>query len=365
MGNMVQQQDFIFYTTNSGDINIRAIVEDDTIWLTQKQLAMLFRVEANTITYHIQEIFNSNELEQSSTTRKIRVVQTEGSRNIHREILHYNLDMIIAVGYRVNSYRATQFRIWATKMLKEYLIKGFVLDDDRLKQGETLFGKDYFDELLERIQEIRASERRFYQKITDIYKECSADYDKNSPITKDFYAHAQNKLEYAIINMTSAEIIKERANHNLPNMGLTTWKKQKEKGKIYTYDVTVAKNYLNEDEISNLNRLVSQFLDFAEGFAKRGKVMYMQDWADKLNNFLKLNEYAVLQNYGSVSKSIADNFAKKEYKKYKPAQDKLHKSDFDKVVEEINQTKKLPKHRKEVLSSFNQNLKKAINWKQE
>ena len=240
------------------------------------------------------------------------------------------------------------------------------MDDERLKQGKTLFGKDYFDELLERIRGIRASEKRFYQKVTDLYIKCSYDYDKNSPITKQFFAHAQNKLEYAVVGMTAAEIIDMRANYKLPNMGLTTWKNQKSGGKILQSDTTVAKNYLTEDEISKLNRLVNMFLDYAENLAEKGKEMSMQDWASKLDVFLEFNEYEILSDYGGISKVSADNTAKLNYEKYKPIQDAVHLSDFDKVVKEIAETGKLPSEKKQSpennISDFNKKLRQALDY---
>ncbi len=336
------EKDFIVYASDDGNINVRVLIdkENETIWLNQKQLATLFDVTPQNITTHLRNIFETQELEEISTCKEILQVQIEGNRKIKRNTKHYNLDVIISLGFRINSYKATKFRIWARETLKEYTIKGFVLDDDRLKQGENLFDKDYFDELLERIRDIRASEKRVYRKIIEIYHICSADYDPNSPITRTFYAHAQNKLEFAVIGMTAAEIIKERANYKLPHMGLTTWKQQKTEGKIYTYDVVVAKNYMTEEEISNLNLLVDQFLDFAEGLARRKVVMYMKDWAEKLNDFLKLNEYEVLQNFGKVSADIAKNFAIEQFNLYKPTQEKNHKTEFDKFVEKTKRRKR-------------------------
>jgi hypothetical protein len=345
MANDVSEQDknFLFYTSNDGVINIQVIIEGETIWTTQKGMATIFDVNVPAISKHLNNIFLEGELEYNSTVSKMEIVQIEGKRQVLRNTEHYNLDAIIAVGYRVNSFKATQFRIWATKILKEYLVKGFSMDDDRLKQGKTLFGKDYFDELLERIREIRASERRFYQKVTDLYIECSYDYNPNSPTTHEFFAHAQNKLEYAITGMTAAQIIQERANHNLPNMGLNTWSGQGRGSRIIRKDVTVAKNYLTEDEISNLNMLVNMFLDFAANLAKKGNKMSMFDWHQKLDSFLKFNEYQVLQNYGMVKKEIADKLAIDEYNKYKSIQDKEYLSDFDKAVETIRTKQKLKK----------------------
>jgi hypothetical protein len=273
-----QQSDFILYTGNDGKVNIDVFVQDENVWLTQKAMGLLFGVESHTITYHLKEIFNSGELDEKATTRKIRVVQNEGERQVTRKLDFYNLDAIISAGYRVNSYQATQFRIWATRTLKEYIIKGFVLDDERLKQGNQVFGKDYFDELLERIREIRASERRFYQKITDIYA-LSVDYDKNAPITKEFFTTVQNKLHWAITGKTAAEIIYASADAAKIYMGLTTWKKSPD-GKILKSDVTVAKNYLSENHIRELNRIVSAYLDLAENRAERQILMKMGNYSD-------------------------------------------------------------------------------------
>ncbi len=270
--------DILLYTDTNGKVKIEVIFEEETFWLSQKKMAELFGVESHTVTYHLKEIYQSGELMAKATTRKFRVVQREGNRDVNREIDFYNLDAIIAVGYRVNSHRATQFRIWATATLKEFIIKGFVLDDERLKQGKR-FGKDYFDELLERIREIRASERRFYQKITDIYKECSMDYAKDDPQTLTFYKTVQNKLEWAITGKTAAEIIQSRADAEQPNMGLQTWKNAPN-GKVLKSDVSVAKNYLIEKEIKELERIVSMYLDYAELQASRNIPMKMADWVE-------------------------------------------------------------------------------------
>ncbi len=332
---MDEQNKFIFYASKDGDLSIKVYVEDENIWVTQLGITEIFDVSKSTISEHLKNIFEEGELDKDSTVRNFRTVQKEGIREVTRNIDYYNLDAIISVGYRVNSYKATQFRIWATSVLREYLLKGFAMDDSRLKQGKALFGKDYFDELLERIRDIRASERRFYQKVTDIYIQCSFDYDPNSSTTRDFFAHAQNKLEYAVIGITAAQIVQERANHNLPNMGLNSWSGQGAGGKIIQRDVVVAKNYLTENEISDLNRLVNMFLDFAENIAKKGKKMSMADWHHRLDGFLNFNEYQVLQNYGVIKKEIADKLAIEEYKKFKPIQDREYLSDFDKAVERI------------------------------
>jgi len=326
----MNQLQVLFYETPQGKISLEVFYEDETFWLSQKKMAELFGVEVHTINYHLKEIFRSGELEETSTIRKFRIVQTEGSREVSREIDFYNLDAIIAVGYRVNSKEATQFRIWATRTLKEFIIKGFVLDDDRLKQAKN-FGKDYFDELLERIREIRASERRFYQKITDIYADCSIDYDPQAPLTRGFYKKVQNKLHWAITGHTAAELIHDRANAKKPNMNLTTWKNAPE-GKILKVDVKVAKNYLQEDELKALNRIVTMYLDYAENQAERQIPMRMGDWIQKLDAFLQFNDYRVLDDAGKISNKLAVKKAEKEYEKFRPVQDKLYESDFDKLV---------------------------------
>ena len=327
---------FMFYSSKDGTSNIQVVIEDETVWATQKSMSEIFDVDVSGITKHLKNIFDSHELPENSNVQKLHIA------NSAKRVKFYSLDVIISVGYRVNSYKATQFRIWATGILKEYLIKGFAMDDDRLKQGKTLFGKDYFDELLDRIREIRASERRFYQKVTDIYQQCSYDYDKNSPTTKNFFANAQNKLEYAVVGMTAAEILKARADYNLPHMGLTTWSNQQTGGKILKKDITIAKNYLTRDEIDDLNRLVTMFLDYSENLAKKGKMMSMEDWQQKLDVFLSFNEYEVLENYGSIKKQTADSLVKIEYDKFRPIQDIEYKSDFDKTIEVIKTTGKLP-----------------------
>ncbi len=328
--------DLIFYTTNDGNIKIDVVYEDDTFWLNQKQLAELFSVQVPAITKHIKNILEDGELTEA-TISKMEIVQAEGKRNVKRIVDFYNLDMVIAVGYRVNSKEATQFRIWATKVLTEYLIKGFAMDDERLKQGKK-FGKDYFDEQLERIREIRASERRFYQKLTDIYKECSIDYKQNDEVTQTFYKTVQNKLHFAITGNTAPEIIHSRVDADKANMGLTSWKNSP-KGKILKSDITVAKNYLNEDEIDELNRIVTMYLDFAELQAKRGVLMKMQDWVIKLDAFLTFNSYELLQDLGKVSKKVADTLAASEYDKFRVKQDREYLSDFDQELVQLKKSK--------------------------
>ncbi|MBN2635907.1 MAG: virulence RhuM family protein [Prolixibacteraceae bacterium] len=326
--------EIILYSTPQGEIKIEVFLQDETVWLTQRAMGELFGVSKKTISEHLVNIYKSNELQREATVRKIRTVQKEGEREVARNLDFYNLDAIISVGYRVNSHQATQFRIWATKTLKEFLIKGFVLDDERLKQGKKLFGKDYFDELLERIREIRASERRFYQKITDIYAECSIDYQPKSEITQVFYKTVQNKMHWAITGQTAAEIISSRAKAELPNMGLTTWKNSP-KGKVLKSDVSVAKNYLNKKEIDELNRIVTMYLDYAENQAARQIPMSMKDWVQKLDAFLQFNDYSVLKNTGSISAEIAKELATKEFEKFRVIQDEDYESDFDKEVKRI------------------------------
>jgi len=333
-----EKNDIIFYNTPAGDVKIEVIFNDETFWLTQKRMSELFGVESNTITYHLKEIFKSAELDEKATTRKIRVVQKEGNRNVNRYIDFYNLDAIIAVGYRVNSFQATQFRIWATKTLREFIVKGFVLDDERLKQGKR-FGKDYFDELLERIREIRASERRFYLKITDIYEQCSIDYNKDADITQTFFKTVQNKLHFAISGKTAAQIIAERADANKPHMGLQTFRNAPS-GKVLKGDISIAKNYLVEKEIKELERIVTMYLDFAELQASRQVAMKMTDWISRLDAFLQFNEYQLLKDAGKVSHEVAMRLAEKEYEKFRIIQDRLFESDFDKEIKKIKSAKK-------------------------
>lgn len=331
------QQHFpvIFYSTLAGDVKIEVVFNDETFWLTQKRMAELFSVESNTITYHLKEIYKTGELEEGATTRKIRVVQKEGNRDVSRELEFYNLDAIIAVGYRVNSHQATQFRIWATRTLREFIIKGFVLDDERLKQGKY-FGKDYFDELLARIREIRASERRFYLKITDIYEQCSIDYNKDAELTQTFFKTVQNKLHFAISGKTAAQIIAERADADKPNMGLTTWKNAPD-GKVLKTDIGIAKNYLIEKEIKELERIVVMYLDFAELQASRQIPMKMADWISRLDAFLQFNEYQILKDAGKVSHAVAIELVEKEYEKFRVIQDHDFVSDFEKEAKRLAQ----------------------------
>ena len=331
---------FMFYAASGGAVKVQVMLGDETVWASQKGMAEIFDVDVRTINEHLQNIYKSEELDSSTTIRKFRIVVDSGN---DYDVNFYNLDAIISVGYRVNSVQATQFRKWATLVLKEYLIKGYVLDDDRLKQGNKLFGKDYFDDLLEKIREIRASERRFYQKITDIYAQCSVDYDKDSPISQQFYAHVQDKLHFAIHGHTSAELIKLRADASKPHMGLYSYKNVAKGGKVTKLDVTVGKNYLNQEELDSMNRLVSMYLDWAENFARRQKLLTMKDWAEKLDGFLQFNAYDVLENYGHTRRDVAEKHAINEYEKFRVIQDVEYRSDFDEVVDAIKIKKQLPK----------------------
>lgn len=324
--------EIILYSTPQGDKKIEVYFQDENFWLTQKAIAELFGVETPAISKHLANIYESGELRQEATLSILETVRQEGARTVKRKMEYYNLDAIIAVGYRVNSYQATQFRIWATKTLKEFIIKGFVLDDERLKQGKA-FGKDYFAELLERIHEIRASERRFYQKITDIYT-LSADYDKDAPITKEFFAMVQNKLHWAITGKTAAEIIYSGADATRIFMGLTTWKEAPD-GKILKSDVTIAKNYLSEKHIKELNRIISAYLDLAENRAERQILTKMEDWVSFLHNFLELSNYPILEDKGKVSALEAKLRAEQEYEIYRKIQDENYVSDFDKEIKRI------------------------------
>lgn len=331
----MEKFEILLYATPEGKANIEVFFENETFWLSQKKLADLFNVDVRTINEHLQNIFKTNELEKDSTIRNFRIVQKEGEREVSRTVEFYNLDAIIAVGYRVNSSEATRFRIWSTKTLREYIIKGFVMDDERMKQGAH-FGKDYFEELLERIREIRASERRFYQKITDIYAQCSVDYDPKADITQVFYKTVQNKLHWAITGHTAAELIAERAKASDLNMGLTTWKNSPA-GKILKTDVSVAKNYLQEKELDELNRIVGMYLDYAENQARRQIAMSMKEWVERLDAFLQFNEYKVLKDAGKISHAIAVKLAEQEFEKYRVQQDALYESDFDKVLKQKKQ----------------------------
>ena len=327
---MTDNQQFLLYTAPDGAVKVEVFFKDETAWLTQKALAELFGVKVPAINKHLKNIFGSGELVENAV---ISILETTAADGKNYQTRYYNLDAIIAVGYRVNSYQATRFRIWATKTLREFIVKGFVLDDERLKQGKRVFGKDYFDELLERIREIRASERRFYQKITDIYA-LSADYDLQAPITKDFFATVQNKLHWAITGQTAAELIYSSADAAKVNMGLATWK-QAPRGKILKSDVAVAKNYLNEAHIKELNRIVSAYLDLAENRAERGIVTRMAEWVEFLNRFLELSNYPLLQDKGKVSALEAKLKAETEYEVFRQRQDREYISDFDREIKRL------------------------------
>ena len=323
--------EFLTFELQSKQDSIEVRYEDETIWLTQKMMATLFDVSVKTINEHLKNIYNEGELERESTIRKFRIVQTEGGRKVSREIDHYSLDAVISVGYRVNSIRATQFRRWATQVLKQFAIRGYVIDKKRMENG-TALGEDYFERLLEEIREIRLSERRFYQKITDIYA-TSIDYDAKAPMSQKFFATVQNKMHFAVTGHTAGELIAARADSDKPHMGLTSWEGSPD-GKILRTDVSVAKNYLTKEELESLGRIVSAFLDFAEDFAKRRIPMTMEDWAQRLDSYLQLTGREVLQNAGSVSRKDAIRHAESEFEKYRIVQDRLYESDFDKLVEE-------------------------------
>lgn len=326
--------ELILYESPEGKVRVEVHHEDETFWLSQRQMADLFGVEVPTVIHHLKEIHSSGELAEETTTRKFQVVRTEGNRSVSREIAHYNLDAVISVGYRVNSTQATRFRIWATNTLREFIVKGFVLDDERLKLNKR-FGKDYFDELLERIREIRASERRFYLKITDIYEQCSIDYDSSAETTQTFFKTVQNKLHWAVTSKTAAEIIAERADAEKPSMGLTAWKNAPD-GKVIKSDVSVAKNYLIESEIEELERIVSMYLDYAENQAARQIPMKMAAWVQKLDAFLAFNEYEVLTNAGQVSTTVGKRLAEEQYAKYRVRQDQTFESDFEREVKRLH-----------------------------
>ena len=331
--------EYLTYVASVGDQqdSIEMCYEDENIGLTQKMMATLYDVDVRTINEHIKKIYSDSELEEDSTIRNFRIVQTEGSRQVTRDTKHYNLQMIIAVGFKVNSERAVQFRKWVNQIAKDYTIKGWVMDDERLKRGTYLTEK-YFDEQLERIREIRASERKFYQKITDLYA-TAIDYDKNAATTRRFYATVQNKMHYAVHGHTAAELIVERADHTKEHMGLTTWADAPD-GKIKKSDVTVAKNYLSQDEMKQLNRMVTAYLDFAENMTLRHIPLTMQDWEKRLNSFIEMFDYGILQDAGKVSAEIAKLHAETEFEKYRVIQDRLFMSDFDKYMLELEENTK-------------------------
>lgn len=333
---MNKEIQFLVYNSPAKDVKVKAIVKDESIWLTQKGMAELFDVNTPAISKHLSNIYDEGELSQSSTVSKMEIVQNEGGRNVVRLLDFYNLDAIISVGYRVNSSKATQFRIWATKVLKEYMIKGFALDDERLKQGEKAFGKDYFRELLERVRSIRASERRIWQQITDIFAECSIDYNKNSELANNFYATIQNKFHYAITNQTAAEIIYSKADHSKDNMGLSTWKNSPD-GRILKSDVMVAKNYLSEKEIKSLERTVSGYFDYIEDLIERENTFTMEQFSKSVNKFLTFRKYKILPDNGKISMQDAKQKAEIEYNIFNKTQ-KIE-SDFDKIVKKLNDKK--------------------------
>jgi len=330
--------EIILYSSPEGNKRVAVYYHGETVWLTQKQMAELYNVDRSVITKHLGNIFAEGELREESVSAIFAHTAEDGKTY---QTKYYNLDAIIAVGYRVNSYEATRFRIWATQTLREFIIKGFALDDERLKFGKR-FGMDYFDELLERIREIRASERRFYQKITDIYQQCSIDYDRDASTTLLFFKTVQNKLHWAITGQTAAEIVAGRASAKKPNMGLTTWKNAP-KGKILKSDVAIAKNYLNEGEIKGLERIVTMYLDYAESQAARQIPMKMTDWVKKLDAFLQFNEYDILHNAGGVSHEIAKELAEQEYAKFRVEQDRTFESDFDEEVKKLQRKAKKEK----------------------
>lgn len=324
--------EYLTFIAATGDDknSVEVRYEDENIWITQKMLAVLYEVETNTINYHIKKIFEDSELSEVATIRKFRIVQTEGKRQVSREVEHYNLQMIIAVGFKVNSERAVQFRKWVNSIAKEYTIKGYAMDDERLKNDGSILTKKYFEEQLERIREIRSSERKFYQKITDIYA-TAIDYDRDAKSTKRFYATVQNKMHFAVHGHTAAELIVERADSTKEHMGLTTWQ-DAPNGKIKKSDVTVAKNYLSEKELGQLNRMVSAYLDFAENMANRHIPLTMEDWEKRLNSFIEMFEYGLLEDVGKVTAEIAKLHAETEFEKYRIIQDRLFESDFDRFI---------------------------------
>ena len=336
MNDMNKQIHYVLYHSDETDVSVNAVIQNDSIWVTQKAMADLFAVNTPAISKHLKNIYEEGELREESTVSKMEIVQTEGDRQVKRNVDFYNLDAIISVGYRVNSRQATKFRIWATGVLKEYMIKGFVLDDERLKQGEAVFGKDYFRELLERVRSIRASERRIWQQITDIFAECSIDYDKHAEVTKRFYATVQNKFHYAITGQTAAEIIYTSADREKDNMGLTTWKNAPD-GRILKSDVTVAKNYLDEKQIRQLERTVSGYFDYIEDLIERENTFTMEEFEASINEFLSFRRYKILRDKGKISKKQADIKAEAEYDEFNKTQ-KIT-SDFDNEVKKMLESK--------------------------
>lgn len=330
-----QASEFLLYTAPNGEVKVEVLLSNETLWLTQKRMAELFGVGVPAISKHLENIYESNELQRESTVSILETVQQEGKREVKRKLEYYNLDAVISVGYRVNSSQATQFRIWATQLIKEYIIKGFAMDDERLKNGR-FFGKDYFKELLERVRSIRASERRIYQQITDIFAECSIDYDPKSKTTRNFYAHVQDKFHYAITGQTSSELIYQKANADKPLMGMSTYKNALQ-GRVLKSDTMVGKNYLNEMEIKQLERTVSAFFDYIEGIIERRNTFTMEGFAESVNKFLAFNEYEILEGYGHVSRKQAEQKAFAEYEKFNKQQ-KIE-SDFDREVKKLLKSK--------------------------
>ncbi len=340
--------EFLLYTTSNGKVKVEIFLHDQNIWLAQDKIALLFGVQRPAITKHLKNIFESGELIENQVSSILEHTTQHGAlegKTQTQSVKFYNLDAILSVGYRVNSAQATQFRIWATERLKEYIIKGFTMNDERLKDPNGFFGHDYFEEQLARIRDIRSSERRMYQKVTDIYAQCSADYDPNKEITKQFFATVQNKLHFAITGKTAAEIIQERVDSKKQNMGLTVWKNAP-KGEIRETDVVIAKNYLQEKELDYLNRIVTMYLDYAEMQAQRGIIMRMKDWVERLDAFLKFNERDILADTGKISHEVAEALALKEYEKYRVVQDRNYISDFDREVKKILSAKKKSKNKK-------------------
>lgn len=330
----------LLYTSPNGNVKVEVYLQNETIWLTQQKIADLFGVQRPAITKHLKNIFETGELKEEVVSSILEHTTQHGAiqdKTQETKVKYYNLDAIISVGYRVNSSQATQFRIWATERLKEYIIKGFTMNDERLKNPGNIFGKDYFEEQLARIRDIRSSERRFYQKITDIYSQCSADYSLENDITQKFFATVQNKLHWAITGQTAAELIAARVDSTKPNLGLTTWKNAP-KGNIRKTDVGIAKNYLNEKELDGLNRIVVMYLDYAENQARKGVIMYMKDWVEKLDAFLRFNEEAVLNHQGRVSHEVALALAESEFEKYRVLQERNYESDFDKAIKKMSES---------------------------
>lgn len=332
-----QQTQFLLYKSENGKIKVDVLIQDETVWLTQEQMAELFGRDRTVISKHIKNIFTEGELDENMVCANFAHTTKHGAienKTQTTNVKYYNLDVIISVGYRVKSLQGTRFRQWATKHLKEFIIKGFTMDDERLKEPKNVFGKDYFDEQLERIRDVRSSERRLYQKITDIYAQCSADYDPNNEISKEFFSTVQNKLHWAIVGETAAEIIYNRVDSEQDNMGLTNWKNAPD-GRIRKTDVVVAKNYLSKEELDFFNRIVTMYLDYAEMQVKKKNVMYMKDWIVKLDAFLQFNEKEVLQHKGKISNEVAVALAISEYEKFRVKEDRLYKSDFDRLMEKL------------------------------